>query len=116
MSWGGSTIEFLSPAADYHPAKRPGNNDSLVMRISYGVRSALLAADLVLIPAQPSPFDGWASGEMLKFIVEARGFSDCRVLPLHPMWEYLSLSDAQRSEKINQLLYGPQDYAVIGRK
>ena len=53
---------------------------------------------------------------LLKFIVEARGFSDLRVLPLHPMWEYLSLSDAQRSEKINQLLYGPQDYAVIGRK
>jgi chromosome partitioning protein len=25
-------------------------------------RSALLAADLVLIPAQPSPFDGWAAG------------------------------------------------------
>jgi SAM-dependent methyltransferase len=53
---------------------------------------------------------------LLKFIVEARGFSDLRVLPLHPMWEYLSLSDAQRSEKINQLLFGPQDYAVIGRK
>jgi chromosome partitioning protein len=27
-----------------------------------------------LIPAQPSPFDGWASGEMLKLIVEARIF------------------------------------------
>jgi chromosome partitioning protein len=38
------------------------------------MRSALLAADLVLIPAQPSPFDGWASGEMLKLIVEARIF------------------------------------------
>ena len=38
------------------------------------LRSALLAADLVLIPAQPSPFDGWASGEMLKLIEEARIF------------------------------------------
>jgi chromosome partitioning protein len=38
------------------------------------MRSALLAADLVLIPAQPSPFDGWASGEMLKPIDEARIF------------------------------------------
>jgi chromosome partitioning protein len=28
----------------------------------------------VLIPAQPSPFDGWASGEMLKLIEEARIF------------------------------------------
>ena|ERR1700676_4238720 len=32
-------------------------------RIAGLMRSALLAADLVLIPAQPSPFDGWASGE-----------------------------------------------------
>ena len=38
------------------------------------MRSAVLAADLVLIPAQPSPFDGWASGEMLKLIAEARIF------------------------------------------
>ena len=38
------------------------------------MRSALLAPDFVLIPAHPSPFDGWASGEMLKLIVEARIF------------------------------------------
>src|ERR1700727_2375609 len=34
-------------------------------RITGLMRLALLAADLVLIPAQPSPCDGWASGEML---------------------------------------------------
>jgi chromosome partitioning protein len=38
------------------------------------LRSALLAADLTLIPAQPSPFDGWASAEMLALIAEARVF------------------------------------------
>ena len=43
-------------------------------RIAGLMRSALLAADLVLIPAQPSPVDGWASGEMLKLIDEARIF------------------------------------------
>ena len=43
-------------------------------RIAGLMRSALLAADVVLIPAQPSPFDGWASGEMLKLIAEARIF------------------------------------------
>lgn len=43
-------------------------------RVAGLMRSALLAADLVLIPAQPSPFDGWASGEMLKLIEEARTF------------------------------------------
>src|SRR3546814_18555297 len=36
------------------------------------MRSALLAADLVLIPVQPSPFDGWASAEMLRLVEEAR--------------------------------------------
>ena len=36
------------------------------------MRSALLAADLVLIPAQPSPLDGWASAEMLALLREAR--------------------------------------------
>src|SRR5579885_1536799 len=38
------------------------------------MRAALLAADLVLIPAQPSPFDGWASAEMLSLLGEARIF------------------------------------------
>ncbi|MGJ0454301.1 MAG: ParA family partition ATPase [Methylocystis sp.] len=43
-------------------------------RVAALLRSALLAADLALVPAQPSPFDGWASGEMLKLIDEARIF------------------------------------------
>jgi chromosome partitioning protein len=43
-------------------------------RIAGLMRSALLASDLVLVPAQPSPFDGWASGEMLNLIREARIF------------------------------------------
>jgi len=43
-------------------------------RIAGLMRSALLAADLVLVPALPSPFDGWASGEMLNLIREARIF------------------------------------------
>jgi chromosome partitioning protein len=32
------------------------------------MRSALLVANLLLIRVQQSPFDGWASGEMLKVI------------------------------------------------
>jgi len=43
-------------------------------RVAGLMRSALLAADVVLIPVQPSPFDGWASAEMLKLIEEARVF------------------------------------------
>ncbi|PYE85178.1 ParA family partition ATPase [Phyllobacterium leguminum] len=41
-------------------------------RVAGLMRSALLAADLVLIPVQPSPLDGWASAEMLALLREAR--------------------------------------------
>ena len=43
-------------------------------RVTGLARSALLAADLVLVPATPSAFDGWASAEMLRLIEEARLF------------------------------------------
>jgi chromosome partitioning protein len=41
-------------------------------RVAGLMRSALLATDLVLIPVQPSPLDGWASAEMLALLREAR--------------------------------------------
>jgi chromosome partitioning protein len=42
------------------------------LRVAGLMRSALLAADVVLIPVQPSPLDGWASAEMLTLLREAR--------------------------------------------
>ena len=41
-------------------------------RIASLMRSGLLASDLVLLPVQPSPLDGWASAEMLGLLREAR--------------------------------------------
>lgn len=41
-------------------------------RLASLMRSALLAADLLLIPVLPSPIDGWASAEMLALLREAR--------------------------------------------
>ena len=35
-------------------------------------RSAIMAADVVLIPIQPSPYDIWAADEVVKLIDEAR--------------------------------------------
>lgn len=43
-------------------------------RVAGLLRSALLAADLILIPVQPSPLDGWASAEMLALLDQARIF------------------------------------------
>lgn len=43
-------------------------------RVTALARSAILAADLVLIPIQPSPFDVWASSEIVALVNEARIF------------------------------------------
>lgn len=43
-------------------------------RVTGIARSALLAADMIVVPVQPSPLDGWASAEMLRLIDEARLF------------------------------------------
>jgi chromosome partitioning protein len=43
-------------------------------RVTALARSALLAADLVLIPVQPSPYDVWASSEMVALVAEALVF------------------------------------------
>lgn len=43
-------------------------------RVSGLARSALLASDLVLIPAQPSSYDVWAASETVQLVSEAQGF------------------------------------------
>jgi chromosome partitioning protein len=43
-------------------------------RVAALARSALLAADLVLIPVQPSAYDVWATQEMVGLIAEAQAF------------------------------------------
>lgn len=43
-------------------------------RVNALARSAMLAADLVLIPVQPSPYDVWAAREIVALIGEATTF------------------------------------------
>ena len=45
FDFSGATIEVVSPPVDYVEAK-PGNNDSLGLRIAYGSRSFLLTGDM----------------------------------------------------------------------
>jgi 2-polyprenyl-3-methyl-5-hydroxy-6-metoxy-1,4-benzoquinol methylase len=51
---------------------------------------------------------------MLQMFSEARGFVNTRILNLHPVAEY----DRQENVEgeLSRLLYGPQDYALIGYK
>ncbi|HWB83540.1 MAG TPA: ComEC/Rec2 family competence protein [Bryobacteraceae bacterium] len=46
FSFGGAQVEVLAPDADYLPKASPGNNDSLVLRLTYGKRSFLLCGDV----------------------------------------------------------------------
>jgi chromosome partitioning protein len=62
-------VEAPEIARDVHQVVIDGSARTATL-----MRSAMLGADLVLVPAQPSPFDGWASGETLKLLHEARVF------------------------------------------
>jgi competence protein ComEC len=44
--FGGTTIEVLAPTPDYLPFDTPKNNDSLVMRATFGERAFLLTGDV----------------------------------------------------------------------
>jgi competence protein ComEC len=44
--YGGADLEVLAPAADYVPKADPGNNDSLVLRVTFGRHSFLLCGDI----------------------------------------------------------------------
>ena len=46
FDYGGARFEVLAPAPDYVPADSPRNNDSLVLRLTYGRRSLMLSGDM----------------------------------------------------------------------
>ena len=46
FAFGGAAIEVLAPSANYLPAEQPKNNDSLVMRVTFGQRSLFLSGDV----------------------------------------------------------------------
>ena len=45
-------------------------------RVTELTRSALMAANLIVIPVQPSPYDVWAADEMVRLIAEASVFKE----------------------------------------
>ena len=46
FAYGGARIEVLWPPAEYQSAAKPGNNDSLVLRVCYGRQAFLMAGDM----------------------------------------------------------------------
>jgi len=53
---------------------------------------------------------------VVKFVAESRGLSEVEVMFLHPSPEALPPDGSALLERFNALLYGPQDYAVVGRR
>src|SRR6516164_9072789 len=45
-------------------------------RVNELARSAIMASDIVLIPVQPSPYDVWASAEIVQLVREAQQFKE----------------------------------------
>jgi len=46
LNWGGVRVDILSPSAEYEPGEKVSNNDSLVLRLSYGLNAFLLTGDV----------------------------------------------------------------------
>ena len=45
FDFGGATVEVLAPPPNWTPGRQPHNNDTLVLKLSYGKTSALLEGD-----------------------------------------------------------------------
>jgi len=45
-------------------------------RVTDYARSAIMAADIILIPVQPSPYDIWAAEEVVKLVDEAKIYKE----------------------------------------
>jgi O-antigen chain-terminating methyltransferase len=54
--------------------------------------------------------------EVLKFLIDSRGFAKTKVLPLNPSDEKPVAGDSELVQRFNMLFYGPMDYGLVGWK
>jgi len=75
-----SVVGFPRPTIHKEIAHIGQGYDHIVIdgppRVTDLARSAIMAADCVVIPVQPSPYDIWAAEEVVKLIEEARVFKE----------------------------------------
>lgn len=53
---------------------------------------------------------------VLQFMLSHRGFDDPEILRLHPFADGLLTQPTDDARLLNQVLFGPQDYAVVARR
>jgi len=75
-----SVVGFPRPTVHKEIGQLGKGYDHIVIdgppRVTDLARSAIMAADVVLIPVQPSPYDIWAADEVVKLIEEARVYKE----------------------------------------
>jgi O-antigen chain-terminating methyltransferase len=54
--------------------------------------------------------------ELMEFLFKNRGFEQIEILPLHPWEDGRVAGEGELAERFNAYIYGPMDYAVVGRK
>jgi O-antigen chain-terminating methyltransferase len=54
--------------------------------------------------------------ELMEFLFKHRGFEQVEILPLHPWESGRVAGEGELAERFNAYIYGPMDYAVVGRK
>ena len=54
--------------------------------------------------------------ELMEFLFKHRGFEQIEIIPLHPWESGRVAGEGELAERFNAYIYGPMDYAVVGRK
>jgi O-antigen chain-terminating methyltransferase len=108
-------VEHWTPEATFaflREARRALSSDGTIILETINVDSLSTWRTFYLDPSHVRPVPPQA----LQFLVEAAGFADAQVryaAPLPPQERLTEETDNNR--KLNELLFGPQDYAVIAR-
>ncbi|MCC6537265.1 MAG: DNA internalization-related competence protein ComEC/Rec2 [Bryobacterales bacterium] len=110
IAWDGVEVRVLSPPADYTPATQPKNNDSLVLHLTYGVRSILLTGDVERqMEARLVDSAGIAPADILKVAHHGSKSSttDAFLDAVRPKWAVVSAGEAN--------LFGHPHQSVLDR-
>jgi competence protein ComEC len=101
--FGAARVSVLAPALDYQPADAPGNDDSLVLRITFGERTFLLTGDA----EAPVESEMLANGDRLRADVLKVGHHGSRTSTTEDFLDAVHPAFAIISDGINNPFHHP---------